>query len=140
TTQLAIRNLWWWALLVFLVPSFLITIWLYRFIRSISIQQAQLQQQFQQASHQLQQTKALNSLLLQHIGQGVIGVAIDGRIIFTNPAAENSIGFTSEEMVGKKMHRLIHHHYRNGQFYPEKCPLYLTLKDGITRHLTDEIF
>ena len=39
------------------------------------------------------------------------------------------------------MHPLIHHHHRSGDDYPEgECPLYLTLKDGITRHLTDEIF
>lgn len=89
----------------------------------------------------MQQTNNLHSLFLHHAMQGIFGVAADGRINFANPAAEHIIGYTGEQMAGKKMHALIHHHYRNGEDYPEsECPLYLTLKDGITRHITNEIF
>lgn len=88
----------------------------YRFSRSNQLLQAQrelqlqeLRDQAQQAESRLQKTKDLHSLLLHHAGQGIFGVADDGRIIFTNPAAENIIGFSREEMSGIKMHPLIHH-------------------------------
>lgn len=140
TVQLAAHDFWRWAVLVLLVSSAALTLWLYQLLCSLNAQR-QLQQQLQQAQYRLQQTNNLHSLLLHHSGQGIFGVAVDGRINFTNPAAENIIGFTSEEMAGNKMHPLIHHHHRNGEDYPEcECPLYLTLKDGVTRRVTDEIF
>lgn len=120
----------------------------YRFSRSNQLLQAQrelqlqeLRDQAQQAESRLQKTKDLHSLLLHHAGQGIFGVADDGRIIFTNPAAENIIGFSREEMSGIKMHPLIHHHHRHGaEYLEEDCPLHLTLKDGLTRHIRDELF
>lgn len=100
-----------------------------------------LRDELQQAQYHLQKTHDLHALLLHHAGQGVFGVAEDGRVIFTNPAAENIIGFSREQMAGIKLHPIIHHHHRNGEDYQEDdCPLYLTLKDGITRHISDELF
>jgi len=117
----------------------------YQLYRTAQAQQkSQLQElrdQLQQAQYRLQKTNDLHSLLLHHAGQGIFGVAEDGRVNFTNPAAENMIGFTREQMAGIKLHPIIHHHHRSGEHYHEdECPLYLTLKDGITRHITDELF
>lgn len=146
--QLAVHDFWWWAASLLVMTILLITLGLYRLFHFAYLHQEQqqlelqqLQQQLQGAEHRLQETHNLHSLLLHHAGQGIFGVAADGRINFTNPAAEKIIGYTTEEMAGKKMHPLIHHRHRSGENYPEdECPLYLTLKDGITRHIPDEIF
>ena len=101
----------------------------------------ELQQKPHDAKSRLQQVDNLHTLLLQHMVQGVFCVEADGRVRFINPAAENIIGYASDSVAGTKLHPLIHHHYRNGNEYPEcKCPLYLTLKDGKTRHINDELF
>lgn len=101
----------------------------------------ELQQKPHDAKSRLQQVDNLHTLLLQHMVQGVFCVEADGRVRFINPAAENIIGYASDSVAGTKLHPLIHHHYRNGNEYPEcECPLYLTLKDGKTRHINDELF
>lgn len=139
--QLATYDLWWWAVLLLMASCAWSAIWLALHLRSAAMQQQSLQQQLDQTEDRVQQTDTLHSLLLHHAGQGIFGVAADGRIIFTNPAAERLMGFSQKQMIGKKMHPLIHHHHRDGRDYPEaECPLYLTLKDGISRHITDEIF
>ena len=144
--QLAAHDFWWVVSLLG-ISILLVAVCLYRLLQSAYVQQEQqrlrsqqLQHQLQQAEYRLQKADDLHALLLYHAGQGIFGVAADGRINFTNPAAENIIGFTGEDIAGKKMYPLIRHH-RSGEDYPEtECPLYLTLKDGVTRHLTDEIF
>lgn len=139
--QLATYDLWWWAVLLLMASCAWSAIWLALHLRSAAMQQQLLQQQLDQTEDRVQQTYTLHSLLLHHAGQGIFGVAADGRIIFTNPAAERLMGFSQKQMIGKKMHPLIHHHHRDGRDYPEaECPLYLTLKDGISRYITDEIF
>lgn len=139
--QLATYDLWWWAVLLLMASCAWSAIWLALHLRSAAMQQQSLQQQLDQTEDRVQQIDTLHSLLLHHAGQGIFGVAADGRIIFTNPAAERLMGFSQKQMIGKKMHPLIHHHHRDGRDYPEaECPLYLTLKDGISRYITDEIF
>src|SRR5690606_6753095 len=109
--QLAVHDFWWWAISLLVMTILLITLGLYRLFHFAYVRQEQhqldlqrLQVQLQEAEHRLQETHILHSLLLHHARQGIFGVAADGRINFTNPAAENIIGFTAEEMAGKKMH------------------------------------
>jgi PAS domain S-box-containing protein len=137
----------WWTVLLLVISSTLISAFLHRcfhFFAGHKVQQLRIQSlhdQLLQAEDRLQKTKDLHSPLLHHAGQGVFGVAEDGRLIFTNPAAENILGFSHAEMAGIKLHPLIHHHHRNGEDYlEEECPLYKTLTDGITRQITDELF
>ena len=137
----------WWTVLLLVISSTLISAFLYRCFHLFSGHQAQqlriqsLHDQLLQAEDRLQKTKDLHSLLLHHAGQGIFGVADDGRIIFTNPAAENILGFSHAEMADTKLHPLIHHHHRNGEDYLEhECPLYKTLTDDVTRQITGELF
>lgn len=135
--QLA-AHYFWWGLSLLIIAFLVITVGVYRFF---SHQVQQLRQQVQQTEQHLHNTTHLHRLLLHHVDQGVFGVAADGQIIFTNPRAEEIIGFTHADMVGKKMHPLIHHHHRDGKDYlEEECPLYLTLADGVTRFVTEELF
>jgi PAS domain S-box len=133
------------ALWFLVIVVFTISIYGYQLFQTAQVQQKsqlrELRDQLQQAEYRLQKTNDLHSLLLHHAGQGIFGVAEDGRVNFTNPAAENMIGFTREQMAGIRLHPVIHHHHRNGEdYHQDDCPLYLTLKDGITRHISDELF
>lgn len=49
------------------------------------------------------------SLLLNAIGQGVYGVDTKGKLTFINPAAENMLGWSAEELKGKRIHDIVHH-------------------------------
>lgn len=48
-------------------------------------------------------------LLLNAIGQGVYGVDTKGKLTFINPAAENMLGWSTDELKGKRIHDIIHH-------------------------------
>ena len=63
--------------------------------------------------------------LLDSAGEGIWGLDLDGNCTFVNRSALQILGFTAEEMVGKNMHRLIHHHYPDGRYYPgDECIVY----------------
>ncbi len=60
--------------------------------------------------------------LLESAGEGIYGIARDGRCTFVNSVAINLFGFSREEMVGNDMHVLVHHHRPDGRHYPrEEC-------------------
>ena len=52
-----------------------------------------------------------NQLILNAAGEGVYGVNTEGMTTFVNPAAERMLGFSSNELVGKNMHVMVHHHH-----------------------------
>ncbi len=63
--------------------------------------------------------------LLDSAGEGIWGVALNGDCTFVNRAALAMLGFTADELVGRNMHTMIHHHHVDGGFYPsEDCPIY----------------
>jgi PAS domain S-box-containing protein len=90
---------------------------------------------------QLQDTQKLHLLLLKHASQGIYGFSSDGNVSFMNPAAQRILGFSEAEMLGQKMHSKIHYHHADGSHYSEAdCPLNLTLADGKTRYIDNEVF
>jgi two-component system, sensor histidine kinase and response regulator len=79
-------------------------------------------------------------LLLDSTGQGVYGVDLEGKSTFVNRAACEMIGYRPEEVVGRNMHQLIHHHKLDGSPYPvEECPLYQPLRSGKGCRFDEEI-
>lgn len=57
--------------------------------------------------------------LLNSAAEGIYGLNLDCRCSFVNRAAAEMLGYTREEMLGQKMHDLIHHSYPDGSRYPE---------------------
>jgi len=79
-------------------------------------------------------------LLLDSTGQGVYGVDLEGKCTFVNRATCEMIGYRSEEVVGRNMHQLVHHHKPDGSPYPvEECPLYRPLRSGKGCRFDEEI-
>ncbi len=79
-------------------------------------------------------------LLIESVGEGIFGLDTGGRVTFVNPAAEQLLGFTKEEMMSKDVHLLIHHTREDGSVYPdEECPMYAAFKKGEARNITNEI-
>ena len=50
---------------------------------------------------------------------------MDGACTFVNRAAQRMLGYTADELVGRNMHEMVHHHYVDGKAYPgDECPVY----------------
>jgi len=82
-----------------------------------------------------------SQLLLNAVGEGVYGFDRDGNAVFVNPASEQMTGWKSEELLGKNIHKYHHHTHANGEPYPsEECNIYNTMRDGLERKITDEVF
>ena len=94
-----------------------------------------------QAEAEILRLSQWNELLLNSAGEGIYGVGQGGALTFINPAALAVLGFSKEEVLGKNVHQVIHHHYQDGTPYPqEECPIYLTRQDGIRRQVEEVYF
>ena len=80
--------------------------------------------------------------LLEAAGEGIWGLNLAGECTFVNRAARRMLGYQAEELVGKNMHEMIHHHYPDGRPYPRsECVIYnVFLKNEPFANHTDHIF
>lgn len=79
-------------------------------------------------------------LLLESVGEGIIGVNTDGKITFVNPAACRMLEYSPDEFEGQGLHSLIHHSHEDGSPYPQKdCPMYKTFSLGAVGHVDNEV-
>lgn len=85
--------------------------------------------------------ESINNLVLNAAGDGIFGVDIDGITTFVNPAAEVTLGWSEHDLIGQKMHDLIHHHHSSGTFYPHtECPIYRAFRHGVVERVDNEVF
>jgi PAS domain S-box-containing protein len=67
--------------------------------------------------------------LLDSAGEGIWGLDLEGKCTFVNRMALSTLGFEGEELLGKNVHDLIHHHYPDGRWFPfSECPIYKVLQ------------
>jgi PAS domain S-box-containing protein len=81
--------------------------------------------------------------VLDSVGEGIWGIDLKGRCTFANPVAVKTFGYGSdEEMVGKNMHALVHHHYPDGRDFPNsECPISGVLLSNVSlRRMSDTMF
>ena len=84
---------------------------------------------------------ALASLLLNSTGEGIYGVDLEGDCTFANPACVKLLGYQSgHDLLGKHMHKLVHHTRANGDAYPvEECRIYKAFWEREGTHVHDEV-
>jgi PAS domain S-box-containing protein len=80
-------------------------------------------------------------LLLESVGEAVYGVDIEGNCTFCNAAFLRNIGYpTSQALLGKNIHEIIHHTRADGSPYPWiECPLRNAFLAGEKVHLPNEL-
>jgi formate hydrogenlyase transcriptional activator len=89
----------------------------------------------------IEQFLVSSNLLLNAVGEGIYGFDINGNAVFINPAAEQMTGWQATDLLGKKIHEYHHHSHENGVPYPShECHIYNTMRDGIERKITHEVF
>jgi PAS domain S-box-containing protein len=92
-------------------------------------------------AQELEQLRRQHQLILNAVGEGVYGLDLMGNVTFVNPAAAAMIDWPIEELIGKSMHKVLHHSHGDGSAYQrEDCPIYQAFQDGSTRRVTNEVF
>ncbi|WP_166268893.1 sigma 54-interacting transcriptional regulator [Marinobacter caseinilyticus] len=82
-----------------------------------------------------------NQLILHAVGEGIYGVDAEGRTTFANPAAERMLGWRMDELMGRVIHRVVHHSHEDGSLYPLKdCPIYAAFRDASIKQVGEDWF
>jgi len=94
-----------------------------------------------QAELTLRDSQAQLQLLLDSTAEAIYGIDRDGRCSFSNIACLRMLGYeNSDDLLGKRMHELVHHSRADGSPYPmTECPSYLTMRSGHEIHTDREI-
>ena len=70
-------------------------------------------------------------MLLESTGQGIYGIDLQGNCTFINRAACELVGYRSDEVLGRNIHDLVHHHRPDGSIYPiDQCPVFRAFRKG----------
>lgn len=81
-----------------------------------------------------------NQLLLASTTEGIYGIDMSGKCTFVNNAGSTLLGYTTDQVLGKDMHSLIHHSRHDGSLYPvTDCPIYRAFQKGLPCHIDSEV-
>ncbi len=79
-----------------------------------------------------------NKLILQSVGEGILGVDTTGCVTFENPAALAMLGWVGHTLVGRDVHEVL---YGPGAACPgNACPFAQTMRDAMLLRVPDDTF
>lgn len=93
------------------------------------------------AEETLRQSEEQVRLLLNSTAEAIYGIDLNGDCTFANPSCLRILGYTgTEQLLGRNMHRLIHHSYPDGRaMRVEDCKIYQAFREGKRVHADDEV-
>jgi PAS domain S-box-containing protein len=88
------------------------------------------------------QSKEQLRLLLDSTAEAIYTIDVDGVCTFCNTACLRLLSYRHDsELLGKNMHRLMHHSRPDGRAYPEEeCKIFQAFRQGNGTHVADEVF
>ncbi len=112
-------------------------------MREIQEQQQQLDEetrQMQSARVELRHSTDMVHLLLNSTAEAIYGQDLNGNCILCNAACIRLLGYEKpEELLGRNMHRVMHHSRRDGTAYPlQDCTIFRASQRGERCHSDTE--
>ena len=94
-----------------------------------------------QSEERLRSLVEYQSAVMSCMAQGMYTVDTKGLLTFINPAGEALLGWTMEELAGKKMHDVTHYKYPDGTPFPaENCAGLHVLRTGASLREHQDVF
>ena len=85
-----------------------------------------------EAEEALRRAMEFDEAVMSNMGEGLYTVDKQGLVTKMNPAAEKLLGWTLEELRGKKMHDVTHYKHPDGSPFPaEECAGLQVLREGM---------
>ncbi len=80
-------------------------------------------------------------LLLESTDEGIVGVDTSGSSTVINRSALQMLGYTSDEIMGRNMHDLVHYRKKDGTPCPkEDCCVYQSVETGEGCRVSNDVF
>lgn len=93
-----------------------------------------------QAEDQLRRERDLSRTITETLAEGLCTIDVEGRATFVNPAAEQMLGWSAADLLGKDLHATIHYERLDGSPYPAaECPIVGVMRTGESAQ-GDEVF
>jgi PAS domain S-box-containing protein len=85
-----------------------------------------------QATEAVREREELVQLLLDSTAEAIYGIDLHGNCMLANATCTRLLGYAApEQLKGRNMHALIHHHHSDGRPYPEEeCPIVRAMHSG----------
>ncbi len=82
-----------------------------------------------------------SALILNNATDGILGISLDNRATFINPAGSRMLGMTLSKLQETSIHAAIHHSYPDGTPWPEAdCSITLEVRKGKNFGSLDDTF
>ncbi|MFN3885245.1 MAG: PAS domain S-box protein, partial [Rhodocyclaceae bacterium] len=79
--------------------------------------------------------------ILDCLGEGVYTLDRAGKLVYLNSEGARMLGYEFEELVGRPLHDIIHHHRPDGRPLPAaECPIHLAMQEGRVYRSEQEVF
>lgn len=108
------------------------------------IQSAATEKRYNQIQHiekEFKLTELQNQLILNSTVEGIHVIDLQGMVIVENLSASRLLGRVEGDLLGRHAHSTMHHHHADYTEYDvSDCPIYKTLKDGLPRTVSNEVF
>jgi PAS domain S-box-containing protein len=90
---------------------------------------------------EVQRTRAELNTVVDSMGEGLYQLDTDGRLVFMNAACERMLGYKMDELLGRKMHDVMHSRLPDGTLRnSEDCSLLGVLRHGEPVHSDEDWF
>lgn len=81
------------------------------------------------------------NVILDSLGEGVYTLDPSGKCNYLNAEAEKLLGWSFEELQGRPIHDIIHHHKPDGEVLPSaECPIYMAMQNSQNYRSDNEMF
>nr|WP_312578763.1 diguanylate cyclase [Sedimentibacter sp.] len=97
---------------------------------------------FEEINNELKESKEQLHLILDSAAEAIYGLDNEGNCTYCNASCLEMLGYKSqEELIGKNMHKQIHHSHRDGTPMPiDECRVHQAYLTGKGTRVDDEVF
>lgn len=112
------------------------------FINNLEATVKERTEELYEANAELEENKNQLQLILDSTSDAIYGADLNGECTFCNISCIKLLGYSGqEELLGKNMHRQIHHTRRDGTPFPiNECKIFQSIKQGKGFEADDEVF
>ena len=83
------------------------------------------------AEEEVKKLHRQQKMILNSVSEGIVGVDVEGNLIFANPSASLMLGWSEEDICVRGCHEILRPISKSGRVYAEEeCPIYSTYTFG----------